>query len=138
MKLVFDLHNLNRTADYLVKKNPILRNREDNPLRYVMNQLIQAVEAKLKDLPVGRLQEDAQREVAYTFEGQSGVCFGFAIEGPEGNLSETPLYGLADQVTENGRYALREVHGMAGELAGYVLAPQFFVRLGKLPSNLPI
>ena len=136
MKLVFDLNNLNRTADYLVQNNHILRGREDNPVRRVMSQLASAVEAKIREFPLSRLQDDAARDVCYVFEKENGVCFWLAIKGPDGHIGNTLLKQHGEPYEDEERYSVKELTGLADEFAEYTIEPQFFARLGLEPHTI--
>ena len=138
MKLVFDLQNLNPTADVLVRQNALLPGNEGDPLSVAMTELAAAAEAKVRQHPLARLQDDALREVAYTYEGGSGVCFWLAIESSDGRVLGTPAKRLGDPYTNNDRYSVKDLAGMPADFDGFTITPHFFVRLDQEADSLVV
>ncbi|WP_371765511.1 hypothetical protein [Massilia sp.] len=137
MRIVCEYDNLNRTADYLVQKNGVLRNRDDNPIRFVLNQLLESVEKQVCQSSLNQLSDESSQGVHHLVEGQSQVAFWLEIIDAKSRLVNLPHVRLeGDPYSHEDVYWVKQLVNSPSELTGYTAIAHFYVRLGSSPQNL--
>jgi hypothetical protein len=138
-QIVFDLSNLNRTADYLVQKNIVARSMSSNPIHFVLAQLRQAVEKTVQSSPLQELVDDASKGVLYLVGGQSQVCYFLELQSSENrNIAAPGLVTVDTRYRDSDRYWRVECTTDKAEMNGVTVEPHFYSRLGVVPRNISL
>lgn len=134
MRIIADYDNLNRTADFLVQKNSVLRNRNDNPIQFVLKQMLESIETQVTQHSLEQLANDSSQGVHYLVDGQSQVSFWLEITDSEGRLVNAPAARfLNDPYSNENKFWVKN---LPAAVEGHTVVAHFYARLGNQPSNL--
>lgn len=136
-KILFDVANLNRTADCIVQKNGFARNKDENPIRALINEFIDEVEQQIAGTPVSQLLDDSSKGAVYWSKKQAQLCYWLEIVGLEDRNMVAPALRRLDTNSSDSNQYVDKTHSSEDiAMNGCTFYPHFYVRLGYEARNI--